>query len=127
VSGSRKFLERSCSREFRVRRPGSQHTALIGSRPSGLWRRRCSHQIDQGHYDAARASSVPLTAIAPAFKAAGNQPGNERDNTIKQNVILNVKKLKAATPIIDKFVTEKKVRVVDALYHLGTGQVELFS
>jgi hypothetical protein len=92
-----------------------------------LWRRRCSHQIDQGHYDAARASSVPLTAIAPAFKAAGNQPGNERDNTIKQNVILNVKKLKAATPIIDKFVTEKKVRVGMRYIILAPGRLSFLA
>jgi carbonic anhydrase len=68
-----------------------------------------------------------VTAISPAVKAALNQPGNTLDNAIRQNVILNVAKLKAATPIIDKFVGAKKVRVVGAVYHLGTGRVELLS
>jgi carbonic anhydrase len=66
-----------------------------------------------------------VNAIAPAVKATQNQPGNALDNAIKKNVLLNVEKLKAASPIIDKFVTEKKVRVVGAVYNLATGKVEL--
>jgi carbonic anhydrase len=68
-----------------------------------------------------------VTAIRPAVQAALHEPGNTLDNAIRQNVMLNVAKLKAATPIIDKFVAEKKVHVVGALYHLGTGRVELLS
>ena len=68
-----------------------------------------------------------VTALSPAVKATLNQPGNLLDNAIKQNVILNVEKLKAASPIIDKYVTDKKVRVVGAVYRLGTGQVEFVS
>jgi carbonic anhydrase len=68
-----------------------------------------------------------VTAIRPAVEAALHEPGNTLDNAIRQNVILNVAKLKGATPIIDKFVAEKKVHVVGALYHLGTGRVELLS
>jgi carbonic anhydrase len=68
-----------------------------------------------------------VTAIAPAVKAALHEPGNTLENAIRQNVMLNVARLKAATPIIDKFVAEKKVHVVGALYHLGTGRVELLS
>jgi carbonic anhydrase len=68
-----------------------------------------------------------VAAIAPAVQAVGNQSGNILDTAIKKNVILNVAKLKAATPIIEKFVSEKKVLVVGAVYHLGTGRVDLLS
>ena len=66
-----------------------------------------------------------VSAISPAIKAAANQPGNALDNTIRQNVLINVEKLKAATPIIDKSVTEKKVLILGAVYNLDNGRVEL--
>lgn len=66
-----------------------------------------------------------VSAISPAIKAAANQPGNPLDNAIKQNVILNVERLKSATPIIDKAVAEKKISIVGAVYNLDNGRVEL--
>jgi len=68
-----------------------------------------------------------VTAIAPSVKATLNQAGNTLDNAIRQNVILNVEKLKIATPIIDKFIADKRLRIVGAMYHLNTGRIELLS
>ena len=68
-----------------------------------------------------------VSAISPAIKAAAGQPGNALDNAIRQNVILTVEKLKTATPIIDKFVAEKKVIVLGAVYNLDNGRVELLN
>ncbi len=68
-----------------------------------------------------------VTALSPAIKAVANQSGDMLGNAIKQNVILNVEKLKAASPIIDKAVADKKVRVVGAVYNLDNGRVELVS
>ena len=68
-----------------------------------------------------------VTALTPAVKGSAGQPGDALDNAIKQNVILTVEKLKSASPIIDKFVTDKKVRVVGGVYRLDTGKVELLS
>jgi carbonic anhydrase len=68
-----------------------------------------------------------VTAIAPAVKAVLEQGGNTLDNAIRQNVILNVEKLKTATPLIDKLVAENKVRVVGAVYNLDNGRVELLN
>src|SRR5438445_280251 len=62
-----------------------------------------------------------VSAISPAIKATAGQPGNALDNAIKQNVLLIVEKLKAATPILDKFVTEKKVIVLGAVYNPDKG------
>jgi carbonic anhydrase len=68
-----------------------------------------------------------VEAISPAVKAAAGKPGNALDNAIRQNVLLNVEKLKAATPIIETFVSEKKVQVVGAVYRLEDGHIELLS
>jgi carbonic anhydrase len=68
-----------------------------------------------------------VSALTPAVKAAEGLSGSPLDNAIKQNVILTVEKLKAATPIIDKAVAEKKVRIVGAVYNLDNGKVELLS
>ena len=68
-----------------------------------------------------------VEAIAPAIKDTQGKPGDALDNAIKQNVLLNVEKLKAATPIIEMYVAEKKVRVVGAIYDLEDGEVDLLS
>jgi len=68
-----------------------------------------------------------VAALSPAVKASAGLSGNPLDNAIKQNVLLNVEKLKTAAPIIDKAVTEKKVRIVGGVYNLDTGRVELLS
>jgi carbonic anhydrase len=67
-----------------------------------------------------------VTALSPAVKATLNQPGNVLDNATRQNVILNVEKLKTASPIIDKAVAENKLRVIGATYRLDTGRVEIW-
>ncbi|MGE5202802.1 MAG: carbonic anhydrase [Acidobacteriota bacterium] len=66
-----------------------------------------------------------VTALTPAVKAGMAQPGNALDNAIRENVVRNVEKMKTATPIIDKAVTEKKVRVVGGVYNLDSGKVEM--
>ena len=68
-----------------------------------------------------------VEAIGPAVKDTQGKPGNALENAIKENVRLNVERLKAATPIIEMFVSEKKVQVVGAVYHLADGHVELLS
>jgi carbonic anhydrase len=68
-----------------------------------------------------------VTALTAAVKQSAGQPGDALDNAIKQNVILTVEKLKTASPIIDKFVSDKKVKVVGGVYRLDTGKVELLS
>ena len=66
-----------------------------------------------------------VTALTPAVKAAMAEPGNLLDNAIRENVKMNVEKLKTATPIIASAVGEKKVRVVGGVYNLDSGKVEV--
>ncbi len=68
-----------------------------------------------------------VTALASAVKAAADQSGDKLNNAIRENVILTVEGIKAATPILSKAVDDKKLRVVGAVYHLGDGRVGLVS
>jgi carbonic anhydrase len=66
-----------------------------------------------------------VTALAPAVKASLDQPGDNLDNAIRQNVVLTVAGLKTATPILSKAVEDDKLRVVGAVYDLADGRVML--
>jgi carbonic anhydrase len=68
-----------------------------------------------------------VTALAPAVNAARDQPGDNLDNTIKQNVVLTVGGVKTATPILSQAVEQRKLRVVGAVYDLADGRVVLVS
>ncbi len=68
-----------------------------------------------------------VKALRPAVKAAQKQPGDLLDNAIKQNVLLNVEKLKTAGPILNKAVQEGKLKVRGGIYSLETGRVTLIS
>jgi carbonic anhydrase len=72
---------------------------------------------------------IPLLidALRPAVKAAQDQPGALLDNAIKQNVILNVAKLKTASPILSDAVQSGKLNVAGGIYSLDTGRVTLIS
>jgi carbonic anhydrase len=63
--------------------------------------------------------------LAPAVKAVKDKPGDLLANAIRQNVIDNVAKLKAATPILSAAVERGKLKIVGGIYHLGDGKVEL--
>jgi carbonic anhydrase len=66
-----------------------------------------------------------VAAISPAVEAAKGESGDQLDNAIRQNVLLNVEKLKATTPILKAAVDDKKIRVVGGIYKLASGRVEL--
>lgn len=66
-----------------------------------------------------------VAAISPAVRAVLDKPGDTLDNAIRQNVLLTMEKLKAATPIISKLVEQQKVRVVGGVYNLTTGRIDL--
>jgi carbonic anhydrase len=68
-----------------------------------------------------------VEAIRPAVEAAQGQPGDLLENAIRQNVKLNVDKLKSAAPILKSFVDDNKVKVTGGVYALRTGRVELLS
>jgi carbonic anhydrase len=68
---------------------------------------------------------VLVSAIRPAVEAVKNQGGDVLANAIRANVKLNVEKLQTTSPILDKAVGDKSLRVVGAVYRLASGKVDL--
>ena len=62
--------------------------------------------------------------IRPAVQAALPEPGDLLANAIRENVLLNVEKLKTASPILSQYVADKKIRVVGGIYKLKDGRIE---
>ena len=66
-----------------------------------------------------------VAALAPAVKATMGQPGDHLLNATRRNVLDNVAKLKAATPILSAAVDQGTLKVVGGLYRLADGKVEM--
>jgi carbonic anhydrase len=66
-----------------------------------------------------------VEALRPAVEAVKAKPGDMLTNAIRQNVPLNVDKLKSAAPILKAAADDKKIRVVGGVYELKTGKVRL--
>lgn len=66
-----------------------------------------------------------VSALTPAVKAVSAKGGDVLGNAIRQNVIENVTKLKAATPILSAAVEQNKLKVVGGIYRLKDGRVDM--
>jgi len=66
-----------------------------------------------------------VEALTASVKESAGQPGDPFGNAIKQNVVDNVAKLKAASPILDAAVKDGKLKVVGGVYRLASGRVEM--
>jgi carbonic anhydrase len=66
-----------------------------------------------------------VNALAPAVKAVSGKGGDVLGNAIRQNVVDNVAKLKAASPILSAAVEKNKLRVVGGIYRLKDGRVDM--
>jgi carbonic anhydrase len=66
-----------------------------------------------------------VTALTPAVKAVSGKGGDVLGNAIRQNVIDNVARLKAATPILSAAVEQNKLKVVGGIYRLKDGRVDI--
>jgi carbonic anhydrase len=66
-----------------------------------------------------------VDAIRPAVQAAQDQAGDLLDNAIKQNVILNVEKLKTGSEILGEAIRAGKLKITGGTYSLDTGRVTL--
>jgi carbonic anhydrase len=68
-----------------------------------------------------------VAAIAPAVTATQSDGGDVLVSAIQRNVVLNMEKLKNATPILKAAVDDKKIRVVGGVYKLATGRVNFIA
>jgi carbonic anhydrase len=66
-----------------------------------------------------------LNAIKPAVeKAKLTHPADLLDASIRENIRMQVDQLKALEPLLAKRVREGSIKIVGALYHLDSGEVE---
>jgi carbonic anhydrase len=66
------------------------------------------------------------TALSPAIrKASAKKTQDLADLATRENIRLNVLKLRQATPILSKRVRDGQLKVVGGLYDIKTGRIEL--
>ncbi|HUK63335.1 MAG TPA: carbonic anhydrase [Dongiaceae bacterium] len=64
-----------------------------------------------------------VAAIRPAVSQARGLPGDLSDNAVRINVERVVQQPRSSRPVLAKLVSEKKLRIVGAVYSLNTGRV----
>lgn len=67
-----------------------------------------------------------IEAIKPAIKVAGVKTGNQMEEAVKANVLLQVQNLKKSS-VISQLIKEGKLKVVGTYYDLDDGTVSLVS
>ena len=65
--------------------------------------------------------------LEAVIEESKSQEGDLLENTIKNNVINVVKDLKKSKPLIKKQINKGEIKVVGAIYHSDTGEVEIIS
>lgn len=66
-----------------------------------------------------------VKAITPAVDATRGKPGDWLANAIDENVVLNVRALAGASPILNQAVANRTLRVAGGVYDLTTGKVRM--
>ncbi|MEW6494375.1 MAG: carbonic anhydrase [Cyanobacteriota bacterium] len=67
-----------------------------------------------------------IDAIKPALERSKGKTGDNFDNTVKANVLVQIDKLKES-PVISQLVEEGKLIVVGGYYDLDTGEISMVS
>lgn len=67
-----------------------------------------------------------VAAIQPAVSRIKGQAGDELENAIKANVVLEIERI-TASPVISKLIEEGKLKVIGGVYDLDTGKVNFIS
>ncbi len=65
-----------------------------------------------------------INSIKPAVEEAKKYGGNQLENAVKINVIMQVEQLKNLEPVLSKSVKNNTLKIVGAIYDLETGIVE---
>lgn len=66
-----------------------------------------------------------VNEIKPAAERAAALPGDHVENAVLENVRMQAKKLASLEPILAKSVRAGKLKIVGAVYELGTGKVRV--
>ena len=104
--------------EFAVKSLGANLIVVLGHTKCGAVTAAAGPGVADGHI------KFLVDSIKPAVAIARKMPGDILDNAVKQNISLQVEKLKHLDPILAPKVTNGSVKIVGALYHIETGEVE---
>lgn len=80
---------------------------------------------------AVRVPEVPghivtlINDIKPAAQQVKGQPGDEVENAVRENVRMQVEKLKNLEPVLAKRFREGKIKIVGGVYDIDTGLITL--
>ena len=66
-----------------------------------------------------------IQQLRPAVQEAQSEPGDLLHNAIRDNVRLNVARLRDASPILSVAVAQNRLRVIGGVYDLATGRVDV--
>jgi carbonic anhydrase len=68
-----------------------------------------------------------INAIKPAVeRARKREPTDLLDTAIRENILMQVEQLKGLEPVLAKRVREGSIKIIGALYHLDSGEIEFF-
>ncbi len=69
-----------------------------------------------------------INAIKPAVvNAKKKNPDDLLDSAIRENILMQVEQLRNLEPVLAKRVRDSAIKIIGALYHLETGEVEFLS
>lgn len=120
VAGNLATTEDIASEEFAVGVLGAKLLMVLGHQSCGA----VEAAIEGGELPGVIESLV--YAIRPAVEASEGQPGDRLTNAVKENVRLQVQRLKTSS-VISQAEQEGKLKVVGAYYELDTGEVSLLT
>lgn len=121
VSGAGAVVKGSI--EYAVAELGVKLIMVLGHSNCGAVKAAVKHINDQDPLPGAIDEMVKL--IRPAVERAKQLQGNVVENSIRENVLLGVERLKGLEPIIKEPVAAGRLKVVGATYDLATGRVLL--
>lgn len=121
VSGAGAVVKGSI--EYAVAELGVKLIMVLGHSNCGAVKAAVKHINDQDPLPGAIDEMVKN--IRPAVERAKKIQGNVVENSIRENVLLGVERLKTLEPILKEPVAAGRLKVVGATYDLATGRVRL--
>ena len=110
--------------EFAVAELGARLIMVLGHSACGAVKAAIAHIESSDELPGSIGGLVEV--IKPAVRDAKDEPGDQLENTIRDNVAKCVERIKTLDPILSKVAASGELKVVGATYELATGKVDVF-
>jgi carbonic anhydrase len=91
---------------------------IMGHEDCGAIKATISHAHDSKHIESL------VKSLSPAVEGAKGMKGDLVENSVRNNVRLEISKITNNKPILAQYIKEGKLRVLGAYYHIENGKVE---